>query len=264
MDDESESLFYLGVGPMAAILLGVALVPLRGLTTASNFTFAFLALTIAVAEFGGRRAAVGTALSSALSLDFFLTEPYLRLAIADKHDVIAFVGLTACGLIAAALGAQRGERIATLTRVRKYKDLMHSVLSEWDAEAPVEPQLEKVLRATRDAFPLSAVVVRDERNTVVASSASRDGLRPVPDAVLGLDTLLPVGISGRDLRRRTLPLPIEGGRIPLVAGNRRLGWLDLWGNGGYASVESRRGLIDVARLIALLLAGGGRGVRSRD
>ena len=106
-DDRGERLFYLAAGPLAAILLGVSLIPLRGVTTASNFTFGFMALTIVVAEFGGRGPAVATALTSALSLDFFLTEPYLRLTIADKHDFIAFVGLAACGLIAAALAARR-------------------------------------------------------------------------------------------------------------------------------------------------------------
>ena len=45
-----------------------------------------------VAEFGGRWPAVATALASALSLDFFLTQPYLHLAIDDKHDIIAFAG----------------------------------------------------------------------------------------------------------------------------------------------------------------------------
>jgi hypothetical protein len=52
MEKESENLFYLGAGPAAAILLGFALTPLRGFTTASNFTFVFLALTIAIAGFG--------------------------------------------------------------------------------------------------------------------------------------------------------------------------------------------------------------------
>ena len=108
MEDNTEKLFYVGAGPLVAVMLGFALVPLRGLTTASNFTFVFIALTIAVAEFGGRWAAVATALCSALSLDFFLTEPYGKLAIADKNDIIAFVGLGACGLLAAALAARRG------------------------------------------------------------------------------------------------------------------------------------------------------------
>jgi len=41
MSDDSDRLFYLGAGPIAAILLGVLLIPARGFTTASNFTFLF-------------------------------------------------------------------------------------------------------------------------------------------------------------------------------------------------------------------------------
>jgi len=107
MDDDGKDLIYLGAGPIAAILLGMLLIPLRGYTVASNFTFLFLGLTIVVAEFGGRGAAVATAVASALSLDFFLTEPYMQLAIASKHDVIAFFGLAGCGLLAAVLASDR-------------------------------------------------------------------------------------------------------------------------------------------------------------
>ena len=106
--EDRESLFYLSAGPLAAILLGIALTPLRGLTSASNLSFAFMALTIVVAEFGGRWAAVGTALVSALSLDFFLTQPYLHLAIADKHDLIATLGMAGCGLLVATFASSRG------------------------------------------------------------------------------------------------------------------------------------------------------------
>jgi K+-sensing histidine kinase KdpD len=105
-----DRLFYRGAGPLAAILLGMVLMPLRGVTTASNLSFAFIALTLVVSRVGGRWAAVATALVSALSLNFFLTQPYLHLAIHDKDDLIAFVGLAACGLIAASLGPHRGRR----------------------------------------------------------------------------------------------------------------------------------------------------------
>ena len=47
-------------GPLLAILLGIALIPFRESTTASNLTFAFVVLTIVVAEFGGRTAALAT------------------------------------------------------------------------------------------------------------------------------------------------------------------------------------------------------------
>jgi K+-sensing histidine kinase KdpD len=107
MNDDGDKLIYLGAGPIAAILLGMALVPVRGFTSASNFTFLFLALTILVGEFGGRAAAVATAIAAALSLDFFLTQPYLRLSIDSKHDVIATLGLGGCGILAASLAAGR-------------------------------------------------------------------------------------------------------------------------------------------------------------
>jgi K+-sensing histidine kinase KdpD len=107
LEADGERLLYLGAGPLAAILLGMALVPLRGFTTASNFTFLFLALTILVGELGGRAAAVATAIAAALSLDFFLTEPYMRLSIDSKHDVIACLGLAGCGILAASLAAGR-------------------------------------------------------------------------------------------------------------------------------------------------------------
>jgi K+-sensing histidine kinase KdpD len=241
--DDTESLFYLAMGPMAAIVLGAALVPLRGLTTASNFAFVFMALTIVVAELGGRWAAVATALCSALSLDFFLTQPYMRLTMYEKHDVIAVVGLTFCGLIAAAFGSQRGRRTSALVAARKNLDLLHAALSGGEVGEAVESRLSKVLRAARDVFPLSAAVVRDERERLVASSDPADAQRPVPDLVFEMDT------------RLGLALPESGGRIALVVGSRRLGWLDVWGNGTWASPESRRTLSDLARSVAILLAG---------
>jgi hypothetical protein len=94
------------------------------------------------------------------------------------------------------------------------------------------------------------VVLRDERDVVVATSASGDAMRPAPGVVLEPDTLLPPGVSGGVIRRRSAALPIEGGRVPLASGRRPLGWLDIWGTGAPAGAESRRALADVARLIA--------------
>lgn len=101
--DRGALIYWIG-GPLAAVVLGACLIPLRELTPAANLTFAFVALTIVVAQFGGRGMGIATAVASAVSLDFFLTRPYFRLAIEDKHDVVAFLGLAACGIIASALG----------------------------------------------------------------------------------------------------------------------------------------------------------------
>ncbi len=239
MADDSEGPFYLALGPIAAILLGAALVPLRGTTTASNVAFVFVALTIVVAELGGRWAAVATALCSGLSLDFFLTQPYMQLTMYEKHDVIAVAGLTACGLIAAAFGTQRGRRTAALEAARTQLDLLHAVLREGESSEAITSRLTRILRLSREVLPLEAAVVRDERDQVLASSDPADGLRPVPDVVLPPDAV---------------SIPDAGGRIALALGRRRLGWLDVWGSGQWAASESRRTLSDMARSVAALLA----------
>ncbi len=255
-----DGLVYLAAGTIAAILLGMALVPLRDFTTASNFTFPFLALTIVVAEFGGRKAAVATALSSAFSLDFFLTKPYLMLTIEGKHDIIAFAGLTVCGLIAAAFGSERSRRVAALSAARRHLDLLHDTLRHLEEGGPVEPALTRVLDRVRAALPLSAAVVRDERGEVVAVSERGHDL-PAPGRILEPHTLLPPEVPARSLPSRGLPLPVEGGRLALRARNRQIGWLDVWGNGAPASAEQRRELSDVGRLIGALLASSSVGLR---
>ena len=248
MEDDDDRLIYLAGGPLVAVLLGMALVPLRGFTTASNFTFLFMALTILVAELGGRAAAVATALVSALSLDFFLTQPYLRLSIADKHDVIAFLGLTVCGLIAAAVGSQRGERVRSLRASREQLELVHSGLEQLEKGVATELGLTRVLDSSRGVLPLAAAVVRDTRGNLVAATARAHGM-PVPARSLGFDALAAGGAPGR----RGQPLPEEGARLALVAGGRHVGWLDVWGNGKPASAQARRTLSGVARLLAVLL-----------
>jgi hypothetical protein len=258
MNDDGDNLIYLGVGPLAAVLLGMVLVPFRGFTTASNLTFVFLALTIVVGEFGGRTAAVATAVSSALSLDFFLTQPYLRLAIQDKHDIIAFLGLAGCGLLAASLASERGRWAAPRPPSRRQLAFLHSTVDELEHAGPLEPRLLRTLDACRVALPIAAVVVRDPGNNVLASS-ERGPARPVPAQALDLETLLPSGQGGRALPRRGLALPPNGGRLSLVAGKRHVGWLDVWGDGAPASADARLVLTAAARVIAALLAEADRG-----
>ncbi len=254
-ENHTESLFFLGAGPLAAILLGAALVPLRGITPAANLSFAFMALTILVAEYGGRWAAVATALCSALSLDFFLTQPYLRLTIADKHDLVAFVGLAACGLIASALGSQRSQRAAALRAAQKQIDMLDTAIGGLESSESLESRLRKVLDAARIACPIACAVVRDELDRVLAATEDVQAALRVPVQVVLSQTLLPRGSNAEDLLQQNLPFPLEGARLPLVVGNRRFGWLDLWGNGAPASVQSRRCLSNAACIMALQLAG---------
>jgi hypothetical protein len=250
---------YTAAGPLAAVLLGLALIPLRGLTPASNLAFVFMALTIVVAALRGSGAGLATAAASALSLDFFLTEPYFRLSIEDKHDVIAFSGLAVCGFIVAALAAHRERRIATLEAAATHRDLLHAVLRNGDGGegATVEARLARALEALPRACPVAAAVLRDPSDRVVASRDPADGRRPVPQQVLDPDTLLPASGSARAPAPWDAVLPAEGGRIALSTGAGRIGWLDVWGDGSPVTGASRLALSDLARLMGLLLAAGG-------
>jgi Domain of unknown function (DUF4118) len=237
MTRESETI-ALAAGTLGSLLLGTVLVPLRGLTPAGNFGFVFVGLTVAVAEWGGRRPAVATALASALCLDFFLTRPYLRLSIAHKDDLIAFVGMAACGLIAAAFGSRRERRS---TAVRQLA-LLHAALKRLERSGPCAAAMAETLDAAHLALPVSALLVRDARGGLLFGTASAAG-RPVPGRTLAPDTLAPAAA-----------LPEEGGRLALVAGNRTLGFLDVWGSGEPVAAEERRTLSDVARVLAACIA----------
>jgi hypothetical protein len=247
--EDTEALFYKAAGPAAAIAIGAALTPLRELTPASNFTFVFLVLTIVAGEMGGRGAGLLTAVASALSLDFFLTRPYLRLSMENKHDVVAFLGLGLCGLVAAGLAARRRERIRGLESALAHHAVVAAALAEWDPAQPAAPQLRATLGRALDAFPLSTAVIRDEADRLLASA----GAAPpsAPELVLEGESLL---AGTTDRWAPNLALPPGGGRIPLRAGSRRVGWLEVWGDGTPASVESRRGLTELARLLGLLLS----------
>jgi hypothetical protein len=217
-----------------------------------------MALTILVGEFGGRTAAVATAVVSALSLDFFLTQPYLRLAIQDKHDVIAFFGLAGCGLLTASLASERGRWAAPRAPARRQVELLHSTVAELEQAGPLGSRLARSLDACRLALPIAAAVVRDRGKNVLAVSGPGPA-RPAPALALEQDVLLPPGQDRKTLTRRGIPLPSEGGRVTLVAGRRHVGWLDVWGNGAPASLDARRALSAVARVIAALLADVERG-----
>jgi hypothetical protein len=253
-DDAGDGYVPLGAGPLAAVLLGLALLPLRGEVSASNLSFAFMTLTIVTAELGGRAAALATALTSALSLDYFLTAPYFRLSIEEHDDVIAFVGLAVCGLVAAGLGSSRTERIAALTAIGRHRELLRSMLRGWDRAAAPGSQLPAILRACVDALPLAGAALRDATGRLVACAGPADEQRVAPTEVLEPTSLWPRSLAGTTPRGWSPPLPPQGGRVVLLAGEEPVGSLDVWGNGQPSDTESREALWDVARLLTLLLS----------
>jgi two-component system sensor histidine kinase KdpD len=236
MKDDDRGLVWVVTGALGALALGIVLIPLRGMVAASNLAFVFLAFTIVVAEVGGRGPALVTALVSAMSLNFFLTEPYLTLAITKTDDVVAFFALAACGLIAAAFGRRR-ER---LSEVAGRADRELTSLTRFIERARSSRSPAGLLEDLRTDFGLGGLVLRDGQGRVLAAAPENAGALPAPRLALTADTLFATGDETVRFGSRGMRLPEGGGRLTLKTARGPI-TLDLWeGNEeGFTADESR-------------------------
>lgn len=243
-----ESGLWLAIGGIAALGLGIALTPLRSVTSAANLAFPFLIVTFVVAELGGRGAGLMTAVVSALSLNFFLTEPRLTLVITKSDDIIAFVALAVSGLIAASFGRRRARSSELVSHARGELEAVVRTAEALSGGAPLDSVLEDVRRT----FRLGGLVLRHADERLIASvPPAYAGLSPPPVA-LEPRTILAAGASGHRLGSRGFRLPDEGGRLRLDAGQPL--WLDLWeGDPEGLGAEERCALSAAIAIVGLAL-----------
>lgn len=83
---------------VAPVVVCAVLVPFRALLTATNAALLLVLVVVAVAATGRRAAGVLAAATSTLAFDFFLTQPYLSLAISARGDIETAVLLVLIGL----------------------------------------------------------------------------------------------------------------------------------------------------------------------
>ncbi|MFI5373690.1 MAG: DUF4118 domain-containing protein [Candidatus Rokuibacteriota bacterium] len=223
-------------GALGSMALGIVLIPLRTMVAASNLAFVFVAFTIVVAELGGRGPALVTALVSAMSLNFFLTEPYLTLAITKTDDVVAFFALAACGLIAAAFGSRR-ERLSEVAN-RADRELL--ILTRLLERARGGRTPAALLQDLRTDFGLGGLVLRDGQGRVLAATPDTASALPAPRLALTADTLFAPADETVRFGSKGMRLPEGGGRLTLQTARGPL-TLDLWeGNDeGFTGDESR-------------------------
>ena len=245
MREKDEIRIWMVAGGVGALVLAVLLVPLRTVTSAANLAFVFLAFTIIVAELGGRQAALVTATVSAMSLNFFLTEPYLTLMISKPDDVVAFCALAACGLIAAAFGKRR-ERLSQMAD-RAAKEL--AVLSRLVEQLRDGIPLDEVLGGLKGSFGLGAMVIRDAGDRVVAAAPIGSSL--VAEVDLRPDTLFPAEQERLRFGGRGLRLPVEGGRVKFGTKHGSVS-VELWERDSDGlSLDESRTLAIAASILAL-------------
>ena len=242
--DRGAVWFVIGVG--AAVALGVALASLRALVSASNLAFVFLALTLIVAEMGGRGPALATAVVSALSLNFFLTEPYMSLEIHKPGDLGAFLALAACGLIAAAFGKRRVRTAEQVTRTRGDLEVLGRIARGLAAREPID----QVLEDLRRSFGLGGLVLRRGDERLIAAAPATQGELPPPSTQLDPSTLVAANTRVHTLGRTGFRFPEGGGRLPLESREPLV--LDIWeGNTEGLTLDERRALAVAALMIAV-------------
>ena len=201
MGKQDDGLVWIVTGGLGSMALAVLLIPLRTLTPASNLAFVFLAFTIVVAELGGRSAALVTALVSGMSLNFFLTEPYLTLAIEKRDDVIAFFALLGCGLIAAWFGKRRAALSEVASRAGTELDVLKKLVDQLRAGAP----LDEILGDLQDQLRAWGARAARRRRSYSRRGSGRCVTGFDPGNSTDTGDALPVGRGQAAIRRQGTP-----------------------------------------------------------
>jgi len=216
------------------LFAAMALVPLRG-HVASEVIALVLSLTVVIGGLiAGRAGGVAAALMAAASFDFFFTEPYLSLKIANGNDLATTLVLLAVGLVVG-ISAQWGRhREATLgTDPSALLRVLH-VATEGcaeDVETSVRAEMLRVLQLQDCWFTTDA------------------GDRTV------LDDSGRIRLSDRTLQAGDIELPTEGVAVPVMWGNQLFGFIEAVPiEGRITSAPSRKVAVALAQTLGLALA----------
>ena len=186
----------------AALAVAVALVPVRDRLDNANVAVVLMGLVVLAGVIAGRLPALCVAAVGALAFNFFHTEPYGTLKMANGNDVILTLLLTVCGLTVGEIAAARTRHAA-----------------ESAARALDLATLERLtLVAADDSLRVTWTRIREEIERVLA--AQQVWFEPPESVTVGaaLPRLDARGVHGVRVHRWTgdgFALPEEGIQIPL-------------------------------------------------
>ena len=214
----------IALGGLAPIVVGAALVAVRGQVASVNVALALGIIVVAAGSLGGRAAGTVSALTAAASYDFFHTKPYLSLLIHDADDVEMTILLLLLGLISGQLAwqarvtaRQRDGGRGGLDQIRRLADQVAQGRESADVIATARAELVALLDLIDCQFEAAPFndrldLPQLERNGVVAHRRYR--MKPGGDLEVELPAegiALPVLSRGQIVGRFILDFHPEAG-----------------------------------------------------
>jgi len=227
------------VGPIVAFVIGAATSSIRDQVGASNVGIA-LALVVALAALTGRGAGLTTAVTAALTFNFFHTQPYHSLRIREPHDVAIVALLAVLGLVISDITAWRRRREAIAhrhDRAAEAPDTIGALLAETHSVAQVWPT---VVNAILDQLSQADCHLELTQPTGVPLISRAAGRR-------------------RDSGEDSFVLPAKGAAITVQHGDTVIGYLVVLPKPGNTSLTiERRTILAFADHLAIALGYGDR------
>lgn len=232
MEERPSPIAY-AIGGLLPIAVAGAMVGLRSEVDNTNVALLLVLVVVGTAAFGGRGPAALCAVLSAVSFQFFFTQPYYSLRVDSSDDVETTVILLAIGLAVGQLAvfAQRSRRQASrgrdeLTSMRRVAERVAGGAS--DAEL-----IEMTVAEVGGLMNLIGCRFEVEATGPTLPILERSGRIESPYRRVGPDG--------------ELALPPLGARLPVVGGGRQVGSLVL-------EPDPSVGVSLEARLVAVALA----------
>jgi len=226
------------LGPIVAFVIGAATSSIRDQVGASNVGIA-LAIVVALAALTGRGAGLTTAVTAALTFNFFHTKPYHSLRIHEPHDVAIVALLAVLGLVISDITAWRRRREAIAhrhDRAAEAPGTIGALLAETHSVAQVWPTVVNAILDQLSQADCHLEVTQPTNVPLISRAANRR--RDSDDSFV---------------------LPAKGAAITIQNGDTAIGYLVVVPKPGNTSLTiERRTILAFADHLAIALGYGDR------
>jgi hypothetical protein len=208
-DQRESAAIGIVIAVLAPILVAAALVPFRDSIDNTNVALVLVLVVLLAALTGGRIAGAVAAVSTVLAFNFFHTEPYLSLTIANGDDILTTVLLLPVGLL---VGSVAGRARRSRDAADDARDQMHRV--------------HRVAELTAGGTEARMVIEETQRELHDLLGLAEEHFEALPYDDVELPVIERGGAVSTDRHRYTLDgfeLPRAGVALPVLARGRPVG-----------------------------------------